>query len=387
MRTLFLILTIFVWTIFVQTIQAQQTLANGKISLNVSDDVSIVNGSLDIPSGKYFTQNSVKLLFIPSSSTTSICLANSGNLTFTGASNMTLGTQAGNGLTTGTENSLYGYRAGYRLQDANYCMAIGSQALQADISGVNNTAVGYGALYATTLGYNTGVGSVALYNNSTGIYNVGIGHYCGRYKTTGDNNTMIGSWAGYGQNGLSTYSFNTMLGYVSGYTLTTGSYNTLLGYATGYSVTSGNQNVFVGDSAGYSASQLATAINSIAIGSQTYTSKNYQIQFGNTTINEYKLSDMQFIVTKTINNTAKDSLSTSVSGLGKIIIGNNQEFAIFGFKEDGTVNLILNSANITTTMGTASSLNIYKSALANKVVIENKLGSNLSCHMVIDYNK
>jgi len=65
------------------------------------------------------------------------------------------------------------------------------------------------------------------------------------------------------------------------------------------------------------------------------------------------------------------ALATGVAGFGEVMIGDNVEWAHFRFSSDGTVTLISNTANVTTTAATAGKLNIYDGG--SGVVIENNL--------------
>jgi len=74
--------------------------------------------------------------------------------------------------------------------DANYNTAVGVSALDAYVTGIENTAVGYLALaQATAPVSNTAVGSQAMFSNLTGIKNVAIGSTA-MYKGTAPQNCI-----------------------------------------------------------------------------------------------------------------------------------------------------------------------------------------------------
>tara|TARA_R110000751_G_scaffold146094_9_gene250027 strand:+ start:27957 stop:30251 length:2295 start_codon:yes stop_codon:yes gene_type:complete len=176
--------------------------------------------------------------------------------------------------------------------------AIGSNALQENISGIRNTAIGHDALKmnttgannvavgvhasndTTTGGSNIAIGYSALFANTTGSENIAIGPNANadaetasqnvaigpqamQLRTSGDDNVAIGYQAvrrgsgtgniGVGRTtgaGLSTGNFNTILGYLSGSAVAGGSFNAIIGASAGTRLTSGGSNVLIGPSAG-----------------------------------------------------------------------------------------------------------------------------------------
>lgn len=73
------------------------------------------------------------------------------------------------------------------------------------------------------------------------------------------------------------------------------------------------------------------------------------------------------------NDTSTSIFVDGFSGISFIVVGSFEEWAIFGHGTDGTVTLIQNSANVTTTQGNAGTFNIYDNGTG--VSIENKLGA------------
>lgn len=200
----------------------------------------------------------------------------------------------------------------------NSLTALGISALTANTSGGRNTAIGREALTAnTTGGNNSGLGYRALTATTTGAGNTGLGDSAGRALTTGGNNTAVGFGAlvaatttnnntAIGKDALAaaTGEANTAVGASAAASYTgsestavgasalisgTGIRNTAVGASAGLSLTTGTQNTFVGFSAGANVSQIATVINTIAIGSGTYTTANNQIVIGNSANNELRM--------------------------------------------------------------------------------------------------
>lgn len=80
---------------------------------------------------------------------------------------------------------------------------------------------------------------------------------------------------------------------------------------------------------------------------------------------------------------AEIALPTATAGWGFVQIGDNQEWAQFSWKADGTVNLIQNSANVVST-DTDTYLCIYDAGTG--VSIKNRLGSALIVRLNIHYS-
>ncbi len=107
----------------------------------------------------------------------------------------------------------------------NQNVALGRNALNANISGSWNTANGFRALYS----------------NTTGNYNVAYGHASNLFNQEGSKNTMIGYSAG---RGIDTHnkSENVFLGFQAGYSAITGSdANIFVGFKAGYNETGSNK--------------------------------------------------------------------------------------------------------------------------------------------------
>jgi len=164
-----------------------------------------------------------------------------------------------------------GYQAG-KYDLGQYNTWLGYQAGSADnatgktVAADNNVGIGYRALYSNTTGANNSAqGTSALRNNTTGNYNSAQGYTALFFNTTGYNNSAQG--------------------YAALYSNTTGYNNSAQGVNAGRSITTGNSNTFAGYESGYHASQLISAVNSMALGNGTYTTASNQVIIGNASVN------------------------------------------------------------------------------------------------------
>ena len=192
--------------------------------------------------------------------------------------NIGIGFNSGNALTSGFNNVAIGREALSLSTTAFTVVAIGSQAgkgIGVGASGVvaiGSSAIGTGSF----TGYNTvAIGNSAGSALTTSIENTLVGSNAGLYTTSGSYNAALGSSALRGNiTSKLTGSYNTGIGYQSGYNLTTGQYNVLNGYQAGYSLTSGLRNIAIGYKAMYSTGSSNNNDN-VGIG--------YQALLGNTT--------------------------------------------------------------------------------------------------------
>jgi hypothetical protein len=181
-----------------------------------------------------------------------------------------------------------------------YNTAVGFESLKSN-TGNNNTAVGLGTLTANTIGFqNTAIGSEALKANTEGEENTAVGKDALRQNIDANWNTAVGSSALQGNVGgfqntavgrYASYSnfggaYNTSIGVDSLAVNINSNYNTGLGYKSGYTVT-GARNTFIGSQDDNVISpQVTTVADSIAIGYNAYTTKNFQAVLGNDQITE-----------------------------------------------------------------------------------------------------
>jgi len=217
-----------------------------------------------------------------------------------GYNNSAQGANALGSNTTGYNNSAQGANALQNNTTGTYNSAQGGSALLFNTTGSNNSAQGYAALYNNTTGaFNSAQGVYALYSNTTGYNNSAQGVYTLFYNTTGYDNSAQGANAlysnttGYGNSAQGPYSLqnttegnhNSAQGYASLQENITGSNNSAQGYYAGGSIDTGNNNTFIGYRTGYHASQLTSALNSMALGNGAYTTASDQVIIGNASVN------------------------------------------------------------------------------------------------------
>lgn len=77
---------------------------------------------------------------------------------------------------TGSNNTSVGHLSQMNREDATSCVSVGSNSLQVNTSGINNTAIGTNALVSVTGESNTAVGYGAGLSNTTGLNNTLIGN-------------------------------------------------------------------------------------------------------------------------------------------------------------------------------------------------------------------
>lgn len=149
----------------------------------------------------------------------------------------------------------------------------------------------------TTVSSTVAIGKSALYSNITGDDNVAIGKFAMLYTTT---------------------NRNTGVGYDTLKNQTLGFYNTAYGYESGFNLTTGIQNLFIGYKAGSHASQKVDVLNSIAIGSEVYTTANNEVRIGNTNNNAFYLGDYKAdrVITASAVSVSSWSADATYSGYG-----------------------------------------------------------------------
>ena len=117
--------------------------------------------------------------------------------------------------------------------------AIGFQALQANVGGLDNTAMGSQALRSlnptVSSGGNTAIGSSAMFSATTGVWNTAIGNSALQRVQGGAGNTAVGRFALQNIDGTSN---NTAIGNNAGFN-TTGGSNIAIGADAGSQVTTG----------------------------------------------------------------------------------------------------------------------------------------------------
>jgi hypothetical protein len=155
---------------------------------------------------------------------------------------------AGNATMTGTGNT-----------------ATGAQALQLNSTGYSNTAIGVSSLGANTTGFeNTATGYWALSQNTIGINNTAAGWRALGYNTVGANNTGIGYDAGTtADNSNMTGNNNTFLGLLA--VASTGTLTNATAIGANSEVAESNALV-LGDTAGVNGALVST---NVGIGTTT----------------------------------------------------------------------------------------------------------------------
>jgi len=187
----------------------------------------------------------------------------------------------------GIYNTAVGFEA-LKLNTGNNNTALGLSTLLNNTIGFQNTAIGSEALRSNVDGEeNTAVGKDALRNNADANWNTAVGSSALSSNFGGYQNTAVGRFASFSN---SSGAYNTSIGVDSLKDNTISNYNTGLGYKAGYTVT-GAKNTFLGSQDDFITSlQVATVINSVAIGYNAYTTKNNQVVLGNSLITETVLN-------------------------------------------------------------------------------------------------
>lgn len=187
-------------------------------------------------------------------------------------------------LQTGNGNSAFGV---YSLRDAvtlNGCSAFGDSALMKTLAD-HNTGFGYGAGSRNVNGIgNIFLGSYSGWRGDKGDYNIIAGYYANSFTsggdedgvTLGDHNWISGYYSGnkYQGNHSKFHGFETAFNWV------TGDHNWSEGYQSGSALLTGAYDIFLGYRSGAGGSQKTDAINSIAIGKDSFTTKDNQIVLG-----------------------------------------------------------------------------------------------------------
>jgi len=204
------------------------------------------------------------------------------------------GATGGDNLFVGKNSGNFDMAIDGHYYHASKNVGLGEASLDALTTGYGNMGIGRSSLSATTDGYsNVAVGAESSARNEGGDLNTAIGNQAMFYNVEGGQNTAIGASAMQRVTG----SNNVAIGYIAGLG-TIGasevSYNTFIGYQSGYSIlTGGDSNIFLGNYAGYRqttnsdlliidnqqrASQAVEATNSIIYGTMDATSTNQSLR-------------------------------------------------------------------------------------------------------------
>jgi hypothetical protein len=107
------------------------------------------------------------------------------------SSNTRVGNTALNANTTGIQNSAFGQNALQKTTTGGANTAIGQGSLTENLTSANNTAIGFASARNTTGGNNSVFGSASFLNNTSGSNNVTFGFNSGRYIADGTTNLTI----------------------------------------------------------------------------------------------------------------------------------------------------------------------------------------------------
>lgn len=212
-------------------------------------------------------------------------------------------------LTTGNDHTAIGNGALSSLAGGVGCTAVGRWAARDDTAGGNITAIGDTALQRNTTGIsNSALGYAAAWRNTTGQDNVAIGVYAAAYRQSSSRWVVIGSEAlaneltddisdtvavGYRALYATTGKEQVALGSEALRNHVAGSRNTGVGFRAGQRLTDGSDCVFIGHQAGENTNQKTDALNAVAIGANSYTTKDDQVSIGSDSVTETVLHGVQ----------------------------------------------------------------------------------------------
>lgn len=202
--------------------------------------------------------------------------------TFYGSANTGTGWLSIQDNWTGYDLTAYGKGTLYHNTIGNWNSAFGVDALQYNTTGNQNTALGVDALHLNVIGSsNLAVGNSAAEFQTAGDDNVAIGVGASQFNTSGAGIVAVG-----------TYSLQNSVA----------NFQTAVGEYSGRSLTSGASTTNLGKYAGYNALQKVDAVNSMALGANTYTTKDNQVVLGDINVTETLLRG-----TVGLNNASPDA--------------------------------------------------------------------------------
>ncbi len=182
------------------------------------------------------------------------------NANITGPDNVAVGTDALLLNTTGACNTAVGNRSLDANTEGDNNTAVGTEALTSNVSGDDNVAVGKQALKENTATGNVAIGSRALKLNTSGVKNNALGMDALGKNSTGNHNNAIGTNA---LRDTDTGIKNIAIGTDALRDNTDGDCNTAVGHNALIDKNSGNNNIAVGCDAG---SSLSSGSDNIYIG-------------------------------------------------------------------------------------------------------------------------
>ena len=288
---------------------------------------------------------------------------NAGNGTLTGTSDVGTGYNSLHVLTSGQQNTATGSFAGAALTTGSANALFGDSAGRAIVAATDNTLIGNiaGALL-TTDSECVAIGSQALSAN-VGVGNgiIAIGYNAAGNAPTGINVTLCG-WSS-GQSGVGNNS--TAFGYNTLPNATIASVgNTVVGSGAGSSLSIGNDNVFMGFNAGAAAS---SASFNVGIGTSALGSISSAVSL-NTAVGH---QSMMFLVPGGGNNTAvgyqtmqNSTVATGSTAIGHLVLSSNiNGVSNTGVGDQALANIVATSGNTALGFGAGNGVGI--NALSN----------------------
>jgi|GEM_PF-2431296 hypothetical protein len=252
--------------------------------------------------------------------------------------NLAIGSSALYANTTGVDNTAIGHNALRSNTSGSENVTFGSSALHSNTTGYDNAAIGYRSLYMNTTGAgNAAIGPIALEFNTTGRENVAIGSTALRFNTIGSDNTVIGPGAlrsnttgssnvGIGSSALfyNESATNTVaIGYAAG--LGPSPYNsqgaTIIGFSAGRSFGTGSDyNTLLGYNSGFG---ITTGARNVLLGHSTITASYNQVTTGS---NNIAIGNDVAIASSTLSNQLVIGnliYGTGLSGTGSTVSAGN----------------------------------------------------------------
>jgi len=173
---------------------ADGTITNSKIANSTLTDSKIL-GAISVSKGGTGTSTLTTNAVIVGNGTNTVQFilpGTSGNVLKSDGTKWISGA-ASSSSSFSSDLSVQGIRFGLGGGNKTSNVAIGSNALNSNTTGVYNSALGINSLYTNTSGYdNTAIGNGALFNVSSGINNTSIGSASLQGISTGNNNSAIG---------------------------------------------------------------------------------------------------------------------------------------------------------------------------------------------------
>jgi len=322
----------------------------------------------------------------------------------TGTECVALGGGTFNSITTASNNIAIGHEALYSNDVADDNTAVGHHAGRA-ISGATevwNTAVGTSAMEIVGGNNNAAIGRRALYgNNATGgnsiQHNVAIGNFTLYNDIDGHGNTAVGHQAGYNFNPSSTgFTYNTFVGYKSGYDITTGTKNVILGsydgnnvassYTQALNISTTSNNIVLSDGDGnirlHSESMGRTTICGSAFSFGTHTSEpsglklHYETDTGIAVVGSFNKESGQNsgnseLLFYTNSGAADSTEKMRIDSSGNVLVGKtSQGLANVGFEASS-------AGNVQITRSAASPLVVNRLSSDGDIVSFRKDGSTV----------